>query len=132
MVTGVEADTALVVTWNVPVVAPAATVAVPGTVAAALLLESVTVAAAAAAPFSVTVPIEDVPPVTVTGLKATEATAGLIRTVRFAVAMWGGVAESVTVTVKLKVPETEGVPESTPAELNIMPVGSEPDVTAQV
>jgi hypothetical protein len=44
----------------------------------------------------------------------------------------GGVAESVTVTVKLKVPNAVGVPESTPAELIITPVGSAPDVIAHM
>jgi hypothetical protein len=86
-VTGVEVLTAVVVIWKVPVVAPAATVAVAGTVADALLLESVTVEAAAAAPFSVTVPVDDVPPVTAVGFKVTEARAGLIKTVRLAVAV---------------------------------------------
>jgi hypothetical protein len=132
MVAGVEALAAVVLTWNVLVVAPAATVAVAGTVPTGLLLVRVTVAVAAAAPFKVTVPVDDVPPVTAVGFKVTERRAGLIRTVRFAVAVLGGVAESVTVTVKLKVPNAVGVPESAPAELIITPVGSAPDVIAQV
>jgi hypothetical protein len=132
MVTGVEELTALVVTWKVAVVAPAATVAVPGTVATVLLLDSVTVAAAAAAPFSVTVPVVEVPPVTGVGFKATDARAGLIEILRIAVAVWEGVAESVTVTVKLKVPNAVGVPESTPPELSTSPAGGVPDVMAQV
>jgi hypothetical protein len=132
IVAGVEVVTSIVVTWKVPVVEPAATVAVAGTVADALLLDSVIVAAAAAAPFRVIVPVEEVPPVTVVGFKASEAMDGLIVTLRFAVAVWGGTAESVTVTVKLNVPNAEGVPESTPAELSVIPVGREPDVTAQV
>jgi hypothetical protein len=120
--------TALVVTWKVAVVAPAATVTVAGTVAEALLLESVTVAAVAAAPVNVTVPAEAVPPITVVGFNATEETAGLMRTVRLAVAVWGvGVAESVTVTVNANVPNDVGVPLNTPAELRLMPGGVLPD-----
>src|ERR1017187_9673407 len=121
MVTGVVALTPVVVTWKVAVVAPAATVTVAGTVAAALLLESVTDALAAAAPVSVTVPVDDVPPVTAVGFKVTEVSAGLIRMLRLAVAVWGGVAESVTVTVKLKVPNAVGEPARTPAGLRVIP-----------
>lgn len=132
MVAAVEVVTPVVVTWKVPVVEPAATVAVAGTVADELLLESVTVAAAAAAPFSVRVPVDDVPPATVVGFKVTEASPGLIETLRFALAVWAGVAESVTVTVKLKVPDAVGVPDSTPPELSVSPVGRAPEVRAQV
>jgi hypothetical protein len=133
IVAGVEALTAFVVTWKVPDVWPAATVAVAGTTATPLLLDNVTVAAAAAAPVSVTVPVDEIPPVTVVGFSATEASAGLIRTLRLAVAVWGvGVAESVTVTVKLNVPQAVGVPESTPLGLNVSPVGSAPEAIAQV
>jgi len=127
MVAGVEALTAVVVTWNVPVVAPAATVAVAGTTPAALLLDSVTVAAAAAAPVRVTVPADNVPPATVVGFNVTEEMAGLIRTLRLAVAVWGGTAESVTVTEKLNVPNEVGEPVSTPAELKANPGGVLPD-----
>src|SRR5258705_218130 len=69
IVTVVEAATALVLTVNVAMVAPAATVTLDGTVAAAvLLLESATVAPpAGAAPLSVTVPVEEFPPVTLVG-----------------------------------------------------------------
>src|SRR6266480_5995761 len=67
MVTAVDAATALVLIVNVALVAPATTVTLEGTVAAAvLLLESATVAPpAGAAPLNVTVPVEDgVPPIT--------------------------------------------------------------------
>ncbi len=58
-----EAVTGVVVTWKVAEVAPGATVTVPGTLAAALLLEiAITAPAAAAAPVSVTVPVELAPP----------------------------------------------------------------------
>src|SRR6267143_267174 len=69
MVTVVEAATALVLTVNVALVAPAATVTLGGAVAAVvLLLESATVAPpVGAAPLSVTVPVEEFPPVTVVG-----------------------------------------------------------------
>src|SRR5437773_650189 len=67
MVAAVDAGTALVLIVDVALVAPAATVTLEGTVAAAvLLLESATVAPpAGAAPLNVTVPVEDcVPPIT--------------------------------------------------------------------
>src|SRR2546422_11747184 len=73
MVPGVDAPTVLVVTVNVVLVAPAGTVTLPGTVAAVLLLDRVTDAPpAGAGPFSVTVPVEFPPPVTVVGFSASE------------------------------------------------------------
>ena len=75
MVTAVDAATALVLTVNVALVAPATTVTLEGTVAAAvLLLESATAAPpAGAAPLSVTVPVEDcVPPITLVGLSVSD------------------------------------------------------------
>lgn len=118
------------VTWKLAVDCPAATVTVAGTVAAALLLASVTEAAAADTPLKVTVPVDTVPPVTVVGFKSTDVIAGFTITVRPAVAVWGvGVAESVTVTVNENVPKAVGVPDNTPAELTAIPVGSAPPVT---
>jgi len=79
MVTAVDAVTALVLIVNVALVAPAATVMLEGTVAAApLLLESATVAPpAGAAPLNVTVPVEDcVPPITLVGLSVSEESVG--------------------------------------------------------
>src|SRR5207302_9011657 len=67
MVTGVDVVTALVLTVNVALLAPAATVTLAGTVAVdVLLLVRVTAAPpAGAGPLSVTVPVEDcAPPVT--------------------------------------------------------------------
>ncbi len=79
-VTEVEVATALVVTVKVALVAPAATVTLAGTVATAvLLLERLTAAPPlGAAPLSVTVPCEELPPVTLVGFKVTDdnATAG--------------------------------------------------------
>ena len=69
----------LVFTVKVVLVAPAGTVTLEGTVAAAvLLLESVTCAPpAGAGPFSLTVPVEDpTPPITLAGLRASEETIG--------------------------------------------------------
>jgi len=64
-----------VVTMKVALVAPAGTVTVPGTTAAGLLLTSTTDApAAGAAAASVTVPVADVPPLTLAGDTATLAT----------------------------------------------------------
>jgi hypothetical protein len=70
--------TGLVLTVNVAVVAFAATVTLAGTVAAAmLLLLSVTDSpAVGAAPFNVTVPVDEPPPVTVVGLRLTEVGTG--------------------------------------------------------
>ena len=73
MMTAVEAATALVLTGKVALVAPAATVTLPATVAAELLLDSVTGAPpAGAGPLSLTVPVELLPPVTVVGLTLSE------------------------------------------------------------
>src|SRR5437762_11453705 len=78
MVTGVDATTAVVLTVKVAVVLAAGTVTVEGTLAAALLLESVTCAPpAGAGPLSVTVPVEDcVPPVTLVGFNVSEEKIG--------------------------------------------------------
>ncbi|MCU1315478.1 MAG: hypothetical protein JWN63_800 [Candidatus Acidoferrum typicum] len=79
MVTAVDAVTALVLTVNVALVAPATTVTLEGTVAAAvLLLESATCAPpVGAAPLNVTVPVEDcVPPITLVGLSVSDERVG--------------------------------------------------------
>ncbi|HZD32495.1 MAG TPA: hypothetical protein VE779_12640 [Candidatus Angelobacter sp.] len=71
MVTEAFAATPLVVTMNVAVVALAATVTLAGTWAAAvLLLDSMTTAPlAGAGPLSVTLPADEVPPITEVGLR---------------------------------------------------------------
>lgn len=76
MVTCVEVPTARVDTGKVAEVAPAATVTLTGTVAAEVLsLESVmTAPPVGAGALIVTVPVEEVPPVTVVGFTATEET----------------------------------------------------------
>ena len=78
IVTGVETVTALVLTVNVALLAPAATVTLAGTVATALLpLERETVAPpAGAGPLSVTVPVEGDPPVTLAGFSVSEERVG--------------------------------------------------------
>jgi hypothetical protein len=78
MVTGVDAVTALVLTVNVELLAPAATVTLAGTVAVdVLLLERETVAPPAGAdPLSVTVPVEGDPPVTLVGFSVSEERVG--------------------------------------------------------
>jgi len=70
-VTALEAPTALVLTVKVALVAPAATVTLEGTRATAvLLLERETCAPPdGAAALSVTVPVEELPPMTLVGLR---------------------------------------------------------------
>src|SRR4029077_1657336 len=74
MLTVVEAATPLVLTVNVALVAPAATVTLDGTLAAVVLLvERVTSAPPdGAAPLNVTVPVEEFPPVTLAGFTESE------------------------------------------------------------
>ena len=74
----VAATTGLVLTVKVVLVLPAGTVTLEGTLAAALLLESVTSApAAGAGPLRVTVPLADCePPVTLVGFNASEEADG--------------------------------------------------------
>jgi len=73
-VTSVDVATALVLTVKVALVAPAETVTVEDTLAAAvLLLESVTCTPpAGAGPLNVTVPVEEFPPVTLVGFRVIE------------------------------------------------------------
>ena len=70
--------TALVLTVKVAVVAPLGTVALAGTLATpGLVLESDTTAPPlGAGPLSVTVPVEELPPVTLVGLRLSEASVG--------------------------------------------------------
>src|SRR6267378_3068557 len=74
MVTVVDEATALVLTTNVALVAPAATITLEGTLAGVvLLLESTTCAPpVGAAPLNVTVPVEEFPPATLAGFSETE------------------------------------------------------------
>lgn len=72
IVTEVEAVTAVVVTVKVALLAPAGTMTLAGAVAAAELSESDTVAPPlGAAALKVTVPVEEVPPTTLLGLRET-------------------------------------------------------------
>ena len=74
-----EEVTEVVLTVKVAVVLPAATVTEAGTVAAALLLESETdTPPVGAAPLNVTVPVDEVPPVTLVGLSETDDRATLV------------------------------------------------------
>ena len=77
IVAGVDMVTALVLTVNVALVAPAATVTLAGTVATDALLERFTTAPPlGAGPLRVTVPVEEEPPVTLLGLSKTEDRVG--------------------------------------------------------
>jgi len=65
--------TVLVATLKLAVVLPAATVTVAGTIAEALLLDSAReMPPVGAAPVKVTVPVADVPPVTLAGFTTTD------------------------------------------------------------
>ena len=78
MVATVDAPTGLVLIVNVALALPAGMVTLAGTLAAALLLESVTWApAAGAGPLRVTVPVDDcAPPVTLVGFSVSEEALG--------------------------------------------------------
>src|SRR6267143_5976603 len=78
MVTVVDAATAVVLTGNVALVAPAGTATLEGTLAAPLSLESATCAPpAGAGPLNITVPVEDCkPPTTLVGFRVREETVG--------------------------------------------------------
>jgi hypothetical protein len=78
MVTVVDEATALVLTVNVALVAPAATITLDGTLATVvLLLESATTAPpAGAAPLNVTVPVEEFPPIALVRLSESEERVG--------------------------------------------------------
>jgi len=73
-VIGVDAVTVLVLTVKVALVAPAATVTLKGTVAAAVLslVRETAAPPLGAGPLRVTVPVEGDPPVTLMGLSAIE------------------------------------------------------------
>src|SRR5467141_3078750 len=99
MLTAVDAATALVVRLKSALVPPGATVTLAGTTTAGLLLESVTCAPpAGAGPFSVTVPAEGLPPVTLAGLTVSDEMTGT--------------AEGVTVSVARQSRMSTGEPES--------------------
>ena len=68
IVTAVDLVTALVPTANVALVAPAGTGTLVSTLATALLLLESGAPPAGAGPFNVTVPVEELPPVTLVGL----------------------------------------------------------------
>ena len=75
--TAVELATALVPRLKPALVAPAATVTVAGAVTAGLLLETATCAPpVGAGPFSVTVPVAGLAPVTLAGLTLSAETTG--------------------------------------------------------
>ena len=74
IVTAVELVTLLVLTVNVALLAPAATVTLAGTVAAAVLplITETDAPPLGAGPLSVTVPVEGDPPVTLVGFSVSE------------------------------------------------------------
>ena len=81
MVTVVVVETDFVVTLNVAVVAPAAIVMELGTVATVELLLSITLAPPVTAGLvNVTVPVSEVPPVTLDALKLTDDSAAVLLT----------------------------------------------------
>ncbi len=70
----------MLVTVNVALVAPAATVTLAGTVALVVLLLArlTTTPPEGALPVSVTVPVEGVPPITVVGFRASVLSSGAV------------------------------------------------------
>ncbi|SRR5216684_1454014 len=101
MVTVVDEATALMVTTNVALVAPAATVTLESTVAAVvLLLESTTCAPPeGAGPLKVTVPVEEFPPVTLAGFiesEERETDAGVEDSSKSKTAGFGSFSETAT------------------------------------
>ena len=73
MVAVAEEVTVVVVTVNVAVVLPAATATVAGTVAEVLLLDKLTeIPPVGAAVLKVTVPVDELPPITLVGLSDTD------------------------------------------------------------
>jgi hypothetical protein len=77
IVAEVEDPTPIVLTIKVAARLPVATVTLAGTCAAELLSERVTtIPGAGAGPFSVTVPVEELPPTTEVGLKPNEPSIG--------------------------------------------------------
>jgi hypothetical protein len=109
--------TVVVLTLNVAVVAPAATVTEVGTVAAVLLLASITTAPpAGAAALSVTVPVLFAPPVRLPGFSVIEASAAteVVSRMVLAVAVALGVAVAVAGGVGVTVAVGVGVGASKP------------------
>ena len=82
MVTEVDVDTGFVLTVKLALVAPAATVTLDGTLATlVLLLDRLTTAPPlGAAALSVTVPVDELPPVTLDGLSVSDVKGGLSAT----------------------------------------------------
>src|SRR5436190_7875559 len=116
MVAIVPAVTVVVLTVNVAVVAPAATVTEVGTLAAVLLLASITTAPpAGAAALSVTVPVLFAGPVRLPGFSVIEASATeVVSRVVLAVAVALGVAVAVAGGVGVTVAVGVGVGASKP------------------
>ena len=134
----VEDETEEVVIVNVALLAAAGTTTLPGTCAAAVLeLVRVTVAPPPnAGPLNLSVPCEALPPNTLVGFTATDATVGVaeIVSVRFAVCVRAGLLESETLKVRgVLTTETEGVPVMAPVEaFRVKPAGREPLVSDHV
>ena len=90
MVTDVEAVTLLVFTVNIALLAPAATVTLAWTVAAAVLplIRETDAPPLGAGPLSVTVPVEGDPPVTLVGFSVSEERVGGACGITVSEAVW--------------------------------------------
>ena len=104
--TGVDTVTGLVLTAKVTLVEPAGTVTLAGGVAAASLLDNSTVAPpAGAGKLSVTVPVgEEVPPMTLAGVRLSEERLAGVSLIRIAKASGNGLVVAIVITARSGLP----------------------------
>ena len=104
MLATVEDATGVVPILKLAVVAPCGTVTDGGTVADALLLERVTTTLAVAAPVSVTVPVDEFPPITLVGFTESEDSAAVEVELKFALTDFAASMVTLQAPVPLQAP----------------------------